>query len=250
VIVGFSLLLAMFLAIRGRIPLKHGFSGRKIGRFGTIERANHWVTAVSFLLIALTGLVLLYGQYLLRPWIGASAYSWLAEASAYVHMAFMVPFVFGVVVMTGMWFRQNLPSKLDWIWLKQGGGFLSDKGGNPPARRFNAGQKLIYWAVFWGAIILVGTGVTLMFPFFWANIHGMQWVQGVHAAVGLLMIAVVIGHIYIGTVGMVGAFDAMWSGRVDYNWMEEHHNLYLAELEGRAPDRDHVRGAPHAVPGE
>jgi formate dehydrogenase subunit gamma len=99
----------------------------------------------------------------------------------------------------------------------------------------------------------VASGITLMFPFFWTDVQGMQWVQSVHAVVGLLMIAVIIGHIYIGTVGMVGAFDAMWSGKVDRNWAKEHHRLRVAELEGRAPDRDHVRSGrpePHAVPGE
>lgn len=101
VIFAFSLLLAVFLALRGRIPLKEGFSGRKVERFGAVERANHWVTAVGFLLIALTGLVLLYGQYFLKPWMGAGAYGPLAEISAYIHMTFMVPFVIGVVVMIG-----------------------------------------------------------------------------------------------------------------------------------------------------
>jgi formate dehydrogenase subunit gamma len=235
VIFGFSLLLALFLAIRGRIPLKHGFSGRKITRFNTIERANHWITASSFILIALTGLVLLYGQFFLKPWMGASVYSWIATASAWTHMAFMIPFVLGLLVMVAMWTHQNLPSKVDWQWLKQGGGFFSDRGGNPPARRFNAGQKLIYWAVSLGGLVLIVTGITLMFPFFWADISGMQWVQSVHAAIGLIMIAIIIGHIYIGTVGMVGAFDAMWSGKVDRNWLEEHHDLYLEELERRRP---------------
>jgi formate dehydrogenase subunit gamma len=257
VIFGFSLLLALFLAVRGRIPVKEGFNGRKIERFNGFERANHWVTATSFLLIALTGLVLLYGQYFLKPWMGAGAYSGLAEASAYVHMAFMLPFVLGVVIMAVLWLGQNLPSKIDWEWLKHGGGFLSDKGPNPPARRFNAGQKLIFWAVMLGGGLLTLSGLSLMLPFFWLDIQGMQWVQIVHAALGLVMIAVIIGHIYIGTVGMQGAFDAMWSGRVDRNWAKEHHSLWVEELEhdGRAAERGggprrHGRRQPEAVPGE
>lgn len=233
VIFGFSLLLALFLAIRGRIPLKHGFSGQKVLRFSAFERANHWVTAISFILIALTGLILLYGQYFLRPWMGADVYSPVALYSAWTHMALMIPFTIGVLIMIAIWTHQNLPTKVDLHWLRRFGGFLTTKGENPPARRFNAGQKLIFWAVFWGGLILIGTGITLMFPFFWANIQAMQWVQSVHAAIGLIMIAIMIGHIYIGTVGMVGAVDAMWSGNVDRNWMEEHHDLYLEELERR-----------------
>ena len=256
VIFGFSLLLALFLAIRGRIPVKEGFSGRKLERFNAFERANHWVTATSFLLIALTGLVLLYGQYFLKPWLGAGAYSALAEASAFTHMAFMVPFVLGILIMAVLWLRQNLPSKLDWVWLKQGGGFFSDRGGNPPARRFNAGQKLIFWAVMFGGGLLIVSGLALMLPFFWwLEIQSMQWMQIVHAALGLIMIAVIIGHIYIGTVGMEGAFDAMWSGEVDHNWAKEHHSLWVKELESqgrvaepREPRRR--RHEAHAVPGE
>jgi formate dehydrogenase subunit gamma len=141
-----------------------------------------------------------------------------------------------------VWLRQNLPSRLDLHWLAKGGGFFSDKGENPPARRFNAGQKLIFWAVFWGALLLVLSGISLMLPLFWLDVHGMQWVQAVHAAFGLIMIAVIIGHIYIGTVGMVGAFDAMWSGKVDRNWAKEHHSLWLAELEGSRPAPQHGPG--------
>jgi formate dehydrogenase subunit gamma len=256
VIFGFALLLALFLAIRGRIPLKEGFSGRKVERFPAVERANHWLTAASFVMIALTGLVLLYGQYFIKPWLGADAYSGFAEGSAYVHMAFMVPFVIGVLIMAVLWLRQNLPSKIDWNWLKHGGGFLSTRGENPPARRFNAGQKLMFWAVMFGGGLLILSGIALMLPFFlWLNIQAMQWVQIGHAALGLIMIAVIIGHIYIGTVGMVGAFDAMWSGEVDRNWAKEHHRLWFEELEGEgrvAEPREarRHRHEPHAVPGE
>ena len=236
VIFGFSLLLALFLAIRGRIPLKEGFSGRAVRRFNAFERANHWVTAVSFLIMALTGLVLLYGQLFIKPWLGANAYGDFAYWSAWLHMVFVPAFVIGVLVMAAVWLWGNLPSKLDWVWLRQGGGFLSDRSPHPPARRFNAGQKMIFWAVLGGGALLTVSGISLMLPFFWFEIEGMQWAQTIHAAVGLVMIAIMIGHIYIGTIGMQGAFDAMWSGRVDYNWAKEHHSVWLAEIEGRPND--------------
>jgi formate dehydrogenase subunit gamma len=167
-------------------------------------------------------------------------------------MAFMLPFMLAVLTMAVLWLRQNLPSKVDWEWLKQGGGFLSDEGPNPPARRFNAGQKLIFWAVMLGGGLLILSGIGLMLPFFlWLDIQAMQWLQIGHAALGLLMIAVIIGHIYIGTVGMEGAFDAMWSGEVDRHWAEEHHSLWVAELEGdRGGEHGHRHDEPEAVPGE
>ncbi len=232
VIFGFSLLLALFLAWRGRVPVEEGFSGERVQRFSGFERANHWVTAGSFVLIALTGLLLLYGQYLLKPLLGAGIYHSWALVGAWIHMIFAVPFVIGVAVMVVMWIRQNGPSKLDVEWLKRFGGFLPGSEGHPPARRFNTGQKLIFWAVVLGAIALLVTGLSLMFPFFWLEITGMQLAQLIHAGVGLVMIAIIIGHIYIGTVGMEGAFDAMWRGDVDRNWAKEHHSIWLAEKQG------------------
>jgi formate dehydrogenase subunit gamma len=146
-------------------------------------------------------------------------------------------------------------SKIDWEWLKRGGGFLSDKSPNPPARRFNAGQKLIFWAVMLGGGLLILSGLSLMLPFFWLDIQGMQWVQIVHAALGLIMIAVIIGHIYIGTVSMQGAFDAMWSGRGRPQLGQGAHSLWVKELDkdGRAAERGGGpwrRRQPEAVPGE
>jgi formate dehydrogenase gamma subunit len=144
-------------------------------------------------------------------------------------MALAVPFVIGFLVMIAVWLVQNLPERLDWHWLKQGGGFLNDRPEKPPARRFNAGQKLVFWGVILGGILLTITGVGLMLPFYWSGYTGMQTAQVAHATIALLLIGLIIGHIYIGTIGMVGAFEAMWSGRVDRNWAQEHHSLWYRD---------------------
>ena len=254
VIFGFSLLLALFLLFRGRIPLKSGFSGRTVPRFGSLERFNHWFTATSFVLLALTGLVLLYGQYLIKPWLGAAAYGDFALASLYTHVAFTLAFTLGLLGMIVMWTGRNIPKRIDWVWLKRGGGFMSDsRGDEPPAGKFNAGQKLIFWAVTIGGILMIATGVFLMFPFFWTGIGGMQLMLTAHATIGLLLIAVIIGHIYIGTVGMEGAVDAMWSGEVDRNWAEEHHRQWVEQEIDRAPREERSRprpGGAAATPAE
>jgi formate dehydrogenase subunit gamma len=242
---GVSLLLALFLAWRGRIEIAEGESGQAVERFSPFERANHWMTATSFLLMALTGLVVLYGQSLIRPWLGAGAYGDLAEFSVWAHMTLAVPFVIGVIAMAVLWTRENLPERLDWNWLKHGGGFLRHDGENPPARRFNAGQKLVYWGVALGGLGLLVTGLVLMFPFWWAGYTGMQTAQTLHAVIGLLLIGLIIGHIYIGTIGMQGAFEAMWSGLVDRNWAKEHHSLWYARItSGQSPA---VRTASRSV---
>jgi formate dehydrogenase subunit gamma len=252
IVFGVSLVLAVFLLLRGRIPLELGFSGETVTRFSGLERANHWMTATSFIVLALSGLMILYGRHLLKPLIGAGAYDGIAAASLYLHIAFAAPFVLGVAVMIGLWLRQNLPSRLDLHWLARFGGFIGSDPVKPPARRFNAGQKIVFWGVALGGTLLFVTGLWLMFPFFGAGIQGMQTMLVVHAAIALLMVGLILGHIYIGTVGMVGAFDAMWSGEVDRNWAEEHHTLWLAELEGRPPEelQEEMRQHRHAVPAE
>jgi formate dehydrogenase subunit gamma len=246
-VVGVSFLIAVFLAVRGRIRVAEGESGQTIPRFSAFERANHWLTAVSFLLLAATGLVILYGNGVIRPWLGARLYADLARVSAWSHMTFAVPFVLGVVVMIAVWARQNLFERLDWEWLKRGGGFIGRA--NPPARKFNAGQKLVFWGVALGGLALTLTGAGLMFPFFWTGYTGMQVAQTLHAAIALLMIGLIIGHIYIGTIGMEGAFQAMWSGRVDANWAREHHRLWYETSASHSASPTIAKRGGLATPG-
>ncbi len=148
--------------------------------------------------------------------------------------------------MTVQWLAQNLPSRVDIQWIKAFGGMFG--GPHPPARKFNAGQKMIYWiAVFGGGAICV-TGVALLTPFYVLNIEGMQIMHLVHSVIAALMIAVIIGHIYLGTIGIRGSFDAMATGRVDLNWAHEHHRLWLEEEEAKRPQL--ITPAPPMRPAE
>lgn len=242
IVFGMALALSLFLLIRGRVPLAKGFSGAEITRFSAVERANHWLTASGFIVLALTGLILIYGWALLEPLLGPRLYAPVAQASLYLHVAFAAPFILGICVMAVLWLRQNLPSRLDLHWIARFGGFLSNSGKTPPAQRFNAGQKLVFWGVVLGGLLMFLTGITLMFPFFWTDVHALQWTLLGHGLLALMMVGLILGHIYIGTIGMEGAFDAMWEGRVDRNWAEEHHKLWLEELEsGRRP---HTSASP------
>ncbi len=231
-ILGFSLLLALVLAIRGRVPIAEGRDGRTVRRFTLIERANHWMTSLSFLMLAFTGIVIAYGRTLILPFgeYNLGAAGWIAT---WGHMIFGPSFALGIVTMAAFWLWRNLPSRLDLPWLARAGGFFNDDPDNPPARKFNAGQKLIFWSAFLGGGAMVVSGVILMFPFMILGLEGTAWTMLVHALLGVGLIAIFIGHIYIGTVGMQGAFWAMWGGDVDRNWAKEHHDLWLAEIEGR-----------------
>ena len=247
-IFGVLLALALFLVFRGRIPLAEGYSGERIEQFSATERANHWMTATSFILMAITGLIVLYGKPLFLPLIGGDATGSLARWSAWLHMVFAVPFVLGILVMIALWLRQNLPDRYDWPWIKRFGGFLNDSGDNPPAGRFNTGQKLVFWGVVLGGLALLASGIMLMFPFYFAGYDGMQWAQIGHASIALLLIVLIFGHIYIGTVGMEDAFEAMWSGKVDRNWLKEHHSVWLRKISGRAQGGDDAgreEASPH-----
>ncbi|HET6467666.1 MAG TPA: formate dehydrogenase subunit gamma [Geminicoccaceae bacterium] len=246
-ILGIVVLLAVFYLWRGRIRIEHGWAGRTIARFGPIERFGHWLTAVSFLVLALTGLIVTFGRPLLIPLIGHGPFSALAEGSKLAHNFFSFPFVLGLLLILVMWIRDNLPERSDWVWIRQGGGFLKSSGkghaAHPEAGRFNAGQKLIFWAVVLGGAGLAVTGYLLMFPFWVTGVDGMQTVHIVHGLLAAVMIAVIIGHIYIGTLGMEGAFDAMASGEVDENWAREHHSRWYDQARrGRPP--------PSSVPAE
>lgn len=229
-IFGVCAVLGLFLAWRGRVTIREGESGESVPRFGLVERANHWMTAVAFILLAMTGLIILYGRSLLRPLLGPQTFGDLASGAAWLHTALLVPFTLGIVIMFVAWIRHNLPSRLDWEWLKRGGGMGRDVSLNPPARKFNAGQKIVFWGVIIGGSVLVATGLTMMFPFLWAGYDGMELGQSIHVVAAILMIGLILGHIYIGTLGMEGAFPAIWSGRVDRNWAKEHHSLWYEDL--------------------
>jgi formate dehydrogenase subunit gamma len=246
-IVGMLILLALFFFIRGRIRTQAPESNVRILRFNALERLTHWMTATAFIVLAITGLNFIFGKRLLMPLIGPDAFSTWSIWAKYAHDFVSWAFMLGVLVMLVAWVWDNLPDRYDAHWLKVGGGFF-DKSNrtHPPAARFNTGQKLIFWAVVLGGIALTASGIFMLFPFSFADINGMQTAQYVHATVGVLMIAVIIAHIYIGTLGMEGAYEAMGSGTVDLNWAKEHHSVWVEKQAAK----DRVPSRPAAEPAE
>ena len=251
-------LLILFYLIRGRIMIGGGGpSGITIERFKPIERFGHWLLAGSFILLGITGLVSLFGRKGLIPWMGHDAYSFIATWSKFIHNNVSWAFILGLIMVFVMWVVHNFPGRHDIRWFREGGGLFSEDL-HPPAKKFNGGQKLI----FWGTILLGGSislsGLSLLFPFelpmfaktFTAmNATGipqamglslpteltphaeMQFAQAWHAIVSFAMMVMIIAHIYIGSVGMQGAYDAMGSGHVDLQWAKEHHSLWVEDEE-------------------
>lgn len=246
---GIFVLLGIFYALRGRIRIDAGPSGRTVLRFHFLDRFAHWLTAGSFVVLGLTGLNVLYGRYVIKPIIGADAFASLTIAGKYAHNFLGFAFGLGVLLMFLLWVKDNIPNKHDIKWLAVGGGLFS-KGVHPPAKKFNAGQKLIFWSVVVLGGSLTASGIALLFPFEIAmfaktfailNVFGadlptqltmMEETQLAllwHGIVALVLMVIIVAHIYIGSVGMEGAFDAMGTGEVDENWAHEHHALWLEE---------------------
>jgi formate dehydrogenase subunit gamma len=246
-ILGMVVLLAIFLMVRGRIRVEHGFSGRKMLRFASFERFTHWLTASCFIVLALSGLNISFGRILILPLFGPEAFATMSTYAKYAHDYLAFPFMLGLVIMFLIWVKDNIPGRLDVLWIKQGGGILAN-GRHPPAKRFNAGQKGIFWIVIIGGTLMSLSGWFLLFPYLPANVTALQFWTVIHAVIAMLFIAAMLAHIYIGTVGMEGAFDAMGTGEVDVNWAKEHHSLWVEEEQKKG--RAQSGGTARAVPAE
>jgi formate dehydrogenase subunit gamma len=244
-VLGMLAALVIFYLSRGMVRLESGRSGRTIVRFTSFERFVHWMTASCFIVLAISGLNITFGRPLLLPLIGHEAFSEWSQLAKYAHNYLSFPFTIGVVLIFLMWIAGNIPNKVDVDWLKRGGGIVGHD--HPPAYRFNAGQKAIYWIVVIGGGLVAATGYELMFPFYLSGIEGMQLAQMVHGTVALLFVTVMLAHIYIGTIGMEGAFEAMGSGTVDINWAREHHSLWLEEENAHAQADARPRSAVTAA---
>lgn len=263
--------LALFFIVRGRIRIDGGRSGQTILRFNLIERASHWLLAGSFILLGLTGLLVLFGRVAIIPLFGHEAFSTIAVASKFIHNWVAWPFMAALVMVFLLWVAHNIPNRHDLVWLAKGGGLFS-KGVHPPAKKFNAGQKIIFWMVIILGVSVSASGLSLLMPFeipmfaktfailndigigpaIWGEPlptqmpphQEMQLSTLWHAIVAFVMMAVILAHIYLGSVGMEGAFDAMGTGRVDKQWAKEHHNLWVKEVE----EKEAAKGA--ATPAE
>ncbi|MEJ8474127.1 formate dehydrogenase subunit gamma [Roseibium algae] len=247
-------LLALFYAIRGRVRIGAGPSTQTITRFKAMERFGHWMLAISFVVLGLTGLNVLYGRYVLKPLIGDGAFAFITQMGKYLHNYLAFAFMAGLLMVFVMWVKHNLPDRTDVKWVLQGGGLFSSKY-HPPAKKFNAGQKVIFWLVIVGGVSLSVSGWALMFPFtthFFAGTFGkINMIFGTelpaalsvlqeqqlnslwHSIMAIFMVCVIMAHIYIGSIGMEGAFDAMGTGEVDLNWAKEHHSIWVDEEQSK-----------------
>ncbi len=226
-IIGILALLTMYYLWHGTMRIEAGRSGRTIQRFNVFERFVHWLTAVTFVILAITGLNITFGRSLILPWLGPSAFSEWSEWAKFSHNYLSFAFTTGLVLMFLIWVARNLPSHNDVVWFKNGGGMFGGK--EPPAEKFNGGEKLIFWISTIGGGLVIATGFVLLFPFYGTTVANMELAEIVHSVVAVLYVAAMFVHIYMGTIGVEGAFEAMAEGNVDVNWAKERHSLWYEE---------------------
>jgi formate dehydrogenase subunit gamma len=226
IVLGTVVLLAGLFFWKGPTRIEAGRTGRSIARYNWLERFNHWMVATSFVILGLTGLNITFGVYVLRPVIGPEAFTALTWWGQAAHQFLSFPFVVGLLGMLAVWARDNWPTRIDVAWVKAGGPLAKE---HPPAGRFNAAQKALFWFQVGGGALAAVTGYLLMAPALLDNITDQQIAHFIHGAMAMVLIAVILGHIYIGTIGTEGAFEAMSTGRVDFNYAREHHSVWVEE---------------------
>ncbi len=260
--------LGLFFLHHGRTRLAGGFTGQTIERFSNVERTAHWLMAMSFIVLGVTGLNSLYGKEILLPWMGSELFAWLTETAKWLHNYVSFAFMAGLALSFFFWVRDNIPRREDLQWLAKVGGMFS-KGDHIPARKFNARQKILFWLIMLSGMSISLSGLAVWMPFqfpIFGPIFGllntfgsdlptnlsplqeMQYATLLHGIVGLFMMCLIMVHIYIRSVGVEGAFDAMRSGQVDVNWARTHHSLWAEEVLGPDPNvasRD-TDGTPQA----
>ncbi len=240
-------ILAFYFA-KGPVKLHERPSGRLIHRFSTVEQVVHWSTAISFCVLGLSGLIMLFGKYVLLPVIGYTLFGWLTALSKNLHNFIAPLFIVSVLAMIVLFIRDNLPRAYDLRWLARAWAVMA-RGEHVPTGRFNAGEKVWFWFGVIGLSIVVSwTGLILLFPNFDQTRAVMQDAWGWHAIAALVYIAISLGHIYLGTIGLEGSYAAMRTGYVDEVWAKEHHEYWYNDVKsGRRAARGGAvpAGAPH-----
>jgi len=237
--------IALFYVSKGTLKQHGTDTGRKIERFTPFERSAHWSNAIAFCILGISGIVMAFGKFFLLPVMGLTLFGWLSYALKNLHNFAGPVFAVSLVIIFVTFVRDNMPSRGDLVWLLKGGGLLSAK--EVPSHRFNAGEKLVFWGgVFFLGIVVVGSGLVLdkLLPGLLYVRDTMQIAHMIHAAAAVLMMAMFIGHIYIGTIGMQGAYQGMRTGYVDETWAREHHEFWYDDIKAGKIPAQRTQAAP------
>jgi len=235
----------LFAVLRGQVKIDGGRTGRRIPRFTMAERSIHWFVAAVFILLAISGLIILFGRYILLPVIGPAAFGAVASAAMQGHNLFGPLFIFSLLAMLAVYAMDNIFQAADARWIVKGGSLF---GAHAPSWKYNFGEKTYFWLVVFTGLALSVTGILMEFPGLTQTLQYLQLANIVHGISALLVIAVAIGHIYLGSIGVEGALEGMTAGVVDENWAREHHDLWAEKVMREIAERDKT-GAGIRAPG-
>lgn len=243
-----ALAILAFYFAKGPVKVHERPTGRTILRFTSVEQVVHWTTAISFVVLGLSGIIMLFGKHILLPVIGYTLFAWLTALAKNLHNFVGPFFIVSVLAMIVMWIRDNLPRAYDWMWFRRAWGFFA-RGEHIPTGRFNAGEKGWFWiGVVALSVVVAWSGLILLFPNFDQTRATMQEAWNVHAIAAIIYIVISLGHIYMGTIGVEGSYQAMRSGYVDEAWAKEHHEIWYKEVRAESPAAAGgavPAGAPH-----
>ncbi|WP_286238486.1 formate dehydrogenase subunit gamma [Neptuniibacter halophilus] len=220
--------LLIFYLLVGQKKLDHPRSGQLIERWKRLDRANHWTVAVLFIILALSGLSLLYGKFFLKAAMGDSLWASYIMFCKLAHNYLGPLFVLGLLFMIVRWIKHNFFNRNDLIWFLKGGGIIGKA--HPSAGYMNGGEKVWFWLLTIVGLVVCGSGLVLDFQNFGQIRETMQIANLLHAAGSLILMAASLGHIYIGTIGTEGALEGMKTGYVDETWAKQHHDLWYEEV--------------------
>ncbi len=240
-----ALAIALFYFGKGPMQLHGTPTGRKIERFTPLERAAHWANAIAFVCLAVSGLVMAFGKFFIQPIFGNVLFGWLTYMLKNLHNFAGPLFAVSLIMVFVTFLKDNFPTKEDITWLLKGGGMLT--GQEVPSHRFNAGEKIVFWLGVLGlGLIVVASGLVLdkLIPGLVYERSTMQIANMVHGVATIVMMLMFMGHIYMGTIGMEGAYSAMKDGYVDETWAKEHHELWYDDIKaGKIP----AQRSPEAI---
>jgi formate dehydrogenase subunit gamma len=244
------LLIFLFYLAAGPMRVEAPESGRRILRFTSWERTIHWATAISFLLLAATGLIILFGKLVFLPWMGHDLFATLAILSKYIHNFVGPVFIACSVLLFLTFLHRNVFRRWDWQWIRQAGGMLTH--GHIPAGFFNAGEKMWFWfGLTLLGLLMSGSGLVLDFVTFGQTRYVLQVANYLHLAGATIYIVAAMAHIYMGTLGTPGAYEAMRHGTVDEEWARTHHEIWYDEVKSGPPPAGPAPGQlpPRTRPG-
>jgi formate dehydrogenase subunit gamma len=212
------------------LPLGESSDG-EVQRYTVSERLWHWLGGLSFTYCALTGLAL-FSPYLY--WLAAVFGG--GPTVRFWHPWLGLVFLAAVLWMHGQWRDDLKLTEADRQWREKIDAYVTNHDQElPPQARFNAGQKLFYWAMFYALLVLLLSGIVMWFPErVPRNLIVILPVVGIlHEAAALISIGAIIIHIYMGIFAEPESLRAMISGRVSRAWARNYHRLWYDKVQGQ-----------------